>query len=297
MREIMSIGAILGSPKVVVVFNSVRIFIANHVNSDWFQLLLFYKLRKVNNTNISKLISKDQLTFQRLFGSWLGVVGWNESYLWWFLDTVHVLPLGQQFVWVFQVVFCWEEVDSSFEVDYDYQRQGIDKENIANLMGNNELTLQKPFFEIPQFADIGLAEGGNNKLGRTKTASIDIFLRNIIDIPHNIFPWLYLLKMMSIIMNFNSFIPTPRNQQFVLIIVHKNRYLLLMWWVWVDEQSWKQINCYDLSFNCTNETFSFSVVKLYDWYICLYYIFVVFGHGPLDDRPYLQISSWTDVHL
>ena len=75
MREIMSIGAILGSPKVVVVFNSVRIFIANHVNSDWFQLLLFYKLRKVNNTNISKLISKDQLTFQRLFGSWLGIVG------------------------------------------------------------------------------------------------------------------------------------------------------------------------------------------------------------------------------
>ena len=106
-------------------------------------------------------------------------------------------------------------------------------------MSNNKLTLQKPFFKVPQFAYISLAKGGNNKLGRAKATSINIFLRYIIDIPHNIFPWLYFLKMMSIIMNFNSFIPTPRNQQFMLIVIHKYRYLLLMGWVWIDEQSRK----------------------------------------------------------
>ena len=45
MWEIMSVGAILGSSKVVIVFNPVRVFIANHINSNWFQLLFFNEFR------------------------------------------------------------------------------------------------------------------------------------------------------------------------------------------------------------------------------------------------------------
>ena len=40
MAEVMSIGRVLSSPQVVVILNSVRILVADHLWSDWLDVLV-----------------------------------------------------------------------------------------------------------------------------------------------------------------------------------------------------------------------------------------------------------------
>ena len=40
MAEVMSIGRVLSSPQVIVVLNSIWIFVADHLRSDWLDVLV-----------------------------------------------------------------------------------------------------------------------------------------------------------------------------------------------------------------------------------------------------------------
>lgn len=43
MTEIMSIGRVLSSPQVVIILDSVWIFVADHLRSDWLDVLILYE--------------------------------------------------------------------------------------------------------------------------------------------------------------------------------------------------------------------------------------------------------------
>lgn len=123
--EIMSIGWFLSGSNIIIIFNTIRILISNHFRSDRPNLFIINKIRYINNSYISILISKYQLTSNILLYYW---VCWcNISNLWWFLNTVHILPLSQQFVWILQVIFRGKNIYSSFYINYYDYRQGINK--------------------------------------------------------------------------------------------------------------------------------------------------------------------------
>ena len=83
---------------------------------------------------------------------------------------------------------------------------------------------------------------------------------------------------MSVIVNLYSFVPTARNQQSMLVVVHQNRYFLLVRRIGADQQTRKEVNRNDLTLNRTNETFTLSIIQLNNRDVRFHYIFVVLGH-------------------
>ena len=75
MAEVMSIGRILSGTHIVIVFNTEWIFIADHLRSHWLNFLILYEVRNINDSYVSELVSKNELTFDGLIVLLEGVVG------------------------------------------------------------------------------------------------------------------------------------------------------------------------------------------------------------------------------
>ena len=99
---------------VVIIFNSIRIFISNLLLSDRAYPTFFQELCNGKNTDVAIFISKDYLALL----SFRIIEGVDESDLGAFLNTVHILPVGDQFIWGLCKVFCGDQVYAPFDVTH-----------------------------------------------------------------------------------------------------------------------------------------------------------------------------------
>ena len=164
-------------------------------------------------------------------------------------------------------------------------------------MGNYELSLEEPFFEVPDPTDAAFADGCNDKLCQAEESSRDIFFSYIINISHNIFSRLYLFKMVGIIMNFDPPVPPSRNKQFMHVVIHKDGDFLFVWRIGIDEEPRKEVDGYDFSFDGSDEALPFPIIELNDGNIWFNNILIVFSHNSFRNRPYLKILPRTNIDL
>lgn len=160
--EIMSIGWVLGCSYIVIIFDSIWIFVSNHFRCNRFDIIFFDEGWKINNSNITKFISQYKFTWSWFLLSFFWVEWINEGNLWWFLDAIHIFPLREKFVGIFVVVFGCEKVDSAFGIDNNKEGKRIDEKNIGYLVRNNDLSLQESFFEVPHLAGITFTKSCNH---------------------------------------------------------------------------------------------------------------------------------------
>ena len=89
MREIVDVDWQLGGAQVVVVLDSVRVLVTQHVRGYGFDVVLLDKGCEVKDTHIAVLVTQDQPVLL------VNLFVFNVRDLRGLLDAVHVLPLSK----------------------------------------------------------------------------------------------------------------------------------------------------------------------------------------------------------
>lgn len=86
------------------------------------------------------------------------------------------------------MVFGRKKIYCSLCVDDYEQGEGVDEEDVCYFIWNDELGLQEPLLEVPDLANVAFAEGSDYQLGQTEEPSSEVFFRDVIDVPQDVFP-------------------------------------------------------------------------------------------------------------